>query len=392
MTVANDVKQALRRTVEGRGEELVDLSHRIHAHPELGFAEQRAAGWVGELLTDGGFHVERGVADLDTALVATAGSGDLVVGICAEYDALPGVGHACGHNIIAAAAVTAALALAPVADDLGVTVKLFGTPAEEGGGGKILMLDRGAFAGVHAAMMVHPSPHERVDQPTLAVAHLEVAYTGKEAHASAYPEDGRNAADAITVAQVAIGLLRQHIRASDRIHGIVRHGGEAPNVVPAATSFGCYVRAETLAELAELTPRVRACFDAGALATGTTVEVGEGSPPYSEFRHDPDLAGFYRRNAEALGRRFPEPTERERRMVGSTDMANVSLAMPAIHPMIAIESEGSGNHQPEFTVHCARPSADRAVLDGGLAMAWSVVDAATDDRVRSRLLAGPVPA
>src|SRR5688572_33064636 len=216
-----DAKAVARDAVLAADDRLVDLSHRIHAHPELAFDEVQSSAWCADVLDSAGLAVERGVCDLPTAFVATAGSGPLVLSICAEYDALPGIGHACGHNVIAASAVGAALALAPLADDLGITVKVMGTPAEEGGGGKILMLERGAFDGVHAAMMVHPAPTELDHMPCLAVAHVDVHYTGKEAHASAFPELGINAADALTVAQTAIGLLRQHIPREARIHGIV---------------------------------------------------------------------------------------------------------------------------------------------------------------------------
>src|SRR3984893_15106157 len=203
-------KDAARSTIGQAGDGLIDLSHRVHAHPELAFEEEQSSRWVAGALSDAGLDVEFGVFDLPTAFVARAGSGPLHIGICAEYDALPDIGHACGHNIICAAAVGAGMALAPLADDLGVTVTVFGTPAEEGGGGKILMLDRGAFSSVHAARMVHPAPLEESVMACLAVAHVDVDFFGKAAHASAYPEQGINAADAITVAQTAIGLLRQH--------------------------------------------------------------------------------------------------------------------------------------------------------------------------------------
>src|ERR1700682_4146199 len=216
-----DAKPAARAAIDQAGDGLVELSHTIHAHPELGFEEVKSSAWVADRLSDVGLDVTFGVGDLPAAFVATAGTGPLTLAICAEYDALPGIGHACGHNVIASAAVGAGLALAGLADDLGITVKVFGTPAEEGGGGKILMLQRGVFDGVHAAMMVHPAPHEAVTMPCLAVSHIDVHYRGKSAHASAAPEEGLNAADAITVAQVGVGLLRQHIAPTARIHGIV---------------------------------------------------------------------------------------------------------------------------------------------------------------------------
>jgi len=265
-------------------------------------------------------------------------------------------------------------------------VRVIGTPAEEGGGGKILLLERGAFDGVHAAMMVHPAPWEMIAMPCLAVSHLSVHYIGKAAHASAMPEVGVNAADALTVAQVGIGLLRQHIRASDRIHGIVTHGGAAPNIVPASTEARFYVRASTLAELAELEPRVRRCFEAGALATGCELEMGTESPPYSEFLHDMQLAALYQRNAEDLGRTFPDLGPGAERLAGSTDMANVSLTIPTIHPMLGIDSGSASNHQPEFAAHCVRGPADQAVIDGAVAMAQTALDAALTPHVRDRLL------
>ena len=381
-----DAKAAAHDLVDGAAGHLVELSHRIHAHPEVAFEEERSSAWCAEALAAGGLDVETGVAGLPTAFVATAGRGPLTIGICAEYDALPGIGHACGHNVIAAAAVGAGLALAPMADDLGVTVKVFGTPAEEGGGGKILMLERGAFAGVHAAMMVHPAPAEMTHMPCLAVAHVDVHYHGKEAHASAFPELGVNAADALTVAQVAIGLLRQHVSPTARIHGIVTKGGEAPNIVPAHAVGKWYIRERTLAELARLQPRVERCFEAGAVATGCTHEVVLQSPVYSEFVHDLEMAGVYRRNAEALGRSFPESGPAVERMIGSTDMANVSLALPTIHPMLGLGCYPVSNHQPEFAAYCITPTANRAVRDGALGMAWTVADLAAPGPIRDRLL------
>lgn len=379
-----ELKQRARDVIDKAQDALIELSHQIHAHPELGFEEERASAWCADVLATGGFAVESGIADIPTAFVASAGSGPLTIGICAEYDALPGIGHACGHNVIAASAVGAGLALAPIADDLGITVKVFGTPAEEGGGGKIYMLDRGAFDGVHLAMMVHPAPVDMETMHCLAVSHFDVSYTGKEAHASAFPEQGINAADALTVAQVAIGLLRQHARRTDQVHGIVTKGGEAPNIVPAHTAAKYYVRAKNLVELGEWEPRVHRCFEAGALAAGAKLEIEPQSPPYSEMDDDREVRSLFRRNAEDLGRTFPTGGLLNG---GSTDMANVSLAIPTIHPMIGIDSRGAVNHQPEFTAACATPSADRAVVDGAVGMAWTAIDAATTEAVRSRLLA-----
>jgi amidohydrolase len=384
-----DAKSAARERFESSRAGLIDLSHRIHAHPELGFEEERSSTWLCESLSDAGFSVEQGICDLPTAFLGRFGSGPLHIGICAEYDSLPGIGHACGHNIIAASAVGAALAAAKVADEVGLTVSVIGTPAEEVGNasGKILLLERGAFEGIHAAMMVHPAPFDMLRAKIIAASMFEVHYTGKESHASAFPELGVNAADALTIAQTALGLLRQHIRSTDRIHGIVTNGGAAPNVVPAHTSAKYIIRSETLDQLTELRPRVHRCFEAGALATGAGFAFTGGDKPYAEMQHDDTMAALYRRNSEALGRPFPNLGEWETRPTGSTDMGNVSLVMPSIHPMIGINSLPAVNHQPEFTAHCVTADADKALADGALAMAWTCIDLATSNDFLPRLTA-----
>jgi amidohydrolase len=307
--------------------------------------------------------------------------------VCAEYDALPGVGHACGHNLIAAAAVGAGLALAEVADDVGLSVTVLGTPAEEGGGGKCFLLERGAFDGAHAAMMVHPWHEDRLEARCLAVDHIDVRYIGREAHASAAPDKGINAADALVVAQVAIGLLRQHLSAGDQVHGIVTKGGEAANVVPKETVGRFMVRAPSLARLAELRPRIERCFEAGALATGASMTIEELSPTYSEYVGDPGLTAAWRANAEALGRRYDVDDAGAALPTISTDMANVSLAVPSIHPLIGLASGGAVIHQPEFAEAAVSPSAEQALVDGALAMAWTAIDVASEPALREALLA-----
>lgn len=381
-----DAKAAAKEKITETRSQLIELSHRIHAHPELGFEELKASMWLCEMLADAGFQVEAGVCDLPTAFVARAGSGPLHIGICAEYDSLPQIGHACGHNMIAAMAVGAAIGAAKIADDAGITVSVLGTPAEEigDGGGKVLMLERGGFAGIHAAMMVHPSPADTLDLPGTAISTFDVHYTGREAHAAAFPELGINALDALTIAQTAIGLLRQHIRPTDRIHGIITHGGDVPNVVPAHTKARFMVRAQTLGDLAEIRDKVFRCFEAGALGSGAKLEIVGGKKPYAELHHDPRLSAIYARNAESLGRHFVRvPTGTTGGF--STDMGNVSLAIPSIHPTIGIASMPAVNHQPEFTAHCIKSEADKAVIDGALAMAWTAIDLARDTSLREQL-------
>jgi amidohydrolase len=383
-----DAKAAAREKINAFRARIVELSHRIHANPETGYEEVKAAAWIVEILSEAGFEVTAGLCDLPTAFSAKAGNGPLHICICAEYDALPGIGHACGHNIIAAAAVGAGIAAASVADEIGLTVKVMGTPAEERGdaGGKILLLERGAFAGIHAAMMVHPAPFDVLTPRMIAASMFDIRYEGKEAHASAHPELGINAADALTIAQTAIGLLRQHILPTDRIHGIIINGGSAPNVVPAHTAARYIIRGQTLAELEMLRPRVYRCFEAGALATGSKLEIIGGGKPYSEMAHNADIAAVFERNAKALGRCYPNVDVQSQKAVASTDMGNVSLAIPSIHPMIGINSWPATNHQVEFAAQCATDSADRAVYDGALAMAWTAIDLATESALRNRLL------
>jgi amidohydrolase len=383
---ARAAKDAAAAVITQRLPELVALSHSVHASPELCFNETRSARAVADALRAGGLDVTEGPYDLPTALESRSGDGELVVAVCAEYDALPDVGHACGHNIIAASAVGAGLALAAVADQVGLQVRVLGTPAEEGGGGKVLMLDRGAFAEVHAAMMVHPWPTERLTGSCLAVSHFDVHFSGMEAHASAAPWRGVNALDAMTISQVALGLLRQQLPPGDQFHGVITYGGAAPNIIPSEVTARYMARSVTIEGLHALEPRVRACFEAGALATGCTVTYEELSPEYSHMESDADLLGAYRLNAEALGRTFEADDSDEPLPTFSTDMANVSLAVPTIHPLIGIETNGAVNHQYDFAAACITTSADAAVRDGALALAWTAIDAASDPALRSRLL------
>ena len=379
-----DAKTGAQKKLLGVRNHLVGLSHRIHANPELRFEETQASVLLAESLAKSGFVVETGVCDLPTAFIARAGSGPLHIAICAEYDALPGVGHACGHNMIAAMAVGAGIAAAQVADDVGLTISVIGTPAEEGGGGKIFMLDRGGFKGVHAAMMIHPAPHESPTPNIIASSRLEARYTGKSAHAAAAPHVGINAADAMTIAQTAIALLRQQILPTDRIHGIITDGGDAPNIIPAHTAAQYSVRSQTAEQLTTLRPRVDRCFEAGALATGATLEIIEGIK-YAQMQHDIGIATIYQQNAEALGRRFGARIGEAQEPGGSTDMGNISLAIPSIHPNISIDCSPAVNHQPEFAAHCITETADKAVIDGATAMAWTAIDLALDVDTRNRL-------
>ena len=366
--------------------DLVALSHFVHAHPELGYEEFQSAEAVAAAAERAGFEVERAIGSLPTAFRATKGSGTLHLVLCAEYDALPDVGHACGHNIIAASSLGAAIGLGAVADQLDLTVTVLGTPSEEGGGGKIDLLNSGYFDGAHAAMMIHPWPTERLEAACLAVDHFDVTFTGKEAHASAAPWEGRNALDALTIAQVALGLLRQQLRPGDQIHGIVVNGGSAANIIPSHVVGRYMCRAITSERLGELRARVDVCFRAAALATGTHVAIVELGSAFSHMESDADILAHYRRAAESLGRRFDLDDDGVAKPTLSTDMANVSLAIPSIHPLWAIPTGGAVNHQPEFTAACVGLGADQAVFEGAVALAHTGVSIATDPGLRARLV------
>ncbi|MEV8321662.1 amidohydrolase [Kitasatospora sp. NPDC056731] len=367
-------KQAVRERVHAHRAELLALSHRIHAHPETAFEEHRAAAWCAELLRAHGYAVTAPAHGLDTAFTASLGSGPVTVALVCEYDALPGLGHACGHNLIAAAGLGAALGLAPYADQLGLTVRVIGAPAEERGAGKALLLEAGAFDGVDAAMMVHPCPVEVADFRSFALGTLSVRYTGRAAHPSLNPHQGRNAADALTVAQVALGLLRQHLPPQWRVHGITTAAGTAPNLIPDSASAEYEIRASAAEDLAQLRARVEDCFRAGALATGCEVTLDRPEPDYLDMRSDPALLALWRANAAALGR--PEPVESG--PFACTDMGNVSHAVPAIHPVLDITGGACAPHEAAFAEAAVGAEADRAVLDGAVAMAWTAADLAAN--------------
>jgi amidohydrolase len=383
-----NAKKIAQETVIDRADDLIELSHRIHANPELGFEEEQSSAWCAEVLDKAGFNVQMGVVELDTAFIATVGSGSLHLAICCEYDALPGIGHACGHNMIAAMAVGAGLGLKDLADELDLTVSVFGTPAEEvgDGGGKILMLERGAFDSVDAAMMVHPGGSDAGAVPWNAASRFDVHFHGKEAHAAAAPEMGINALDALTIAQTGIGLLRQHLPGDALVHGIITEGGTAPNIVPAHTSASYLVRAPSMSEMNFAKDRVLKCFEAGALATGSTMSVSGGEKPYASVRNNRKLMKAYVANAESLGREFVPSGAFAGKGAASTDMGNISQVIPSIHPVIGIDSFPAVPHQPEFAAFAVGAVADKAVVEGAQAMAMTAVDLALDETLRAHVV------
>jgi amidohydrolase len=367
-------KQTVIAEIDRRADDLIRVSHEIHAHPELGYQERFAHDVLTSAIAAAGLPVTTHACGLDTAFMSVSGPADgpLVAVLC-EYDALPGIGHACGHNIIAAAGLGAGLAAATLADVLGGRVMILGTPAEEGGGGKQKLIDAGAFAGVQAAMMVHPSSGDLSTMAAIAVQNLTVRYFGKAAHAAAAPWKGANALDAAVLGYMNVAALRQHILPTERIHGVFLRAGDKPNIVPDYAESFWYVRSKTLRSLEPLKPRVLAALEAGALATGCTFEHEWDNTPYADMVDNLPLLELYMANAAALGRVVAEADEGSE-VVGSTDMGNVSYSVPAIHPMIKAAPDGCAIHTKDFATHAASPLGDQAVLDGAKAMAMTVID------------------
>jgi amidohydrolase len=384
MTDVDALKRHVAEEVDRRTALLLDASHRIHERPELGFEEHHAHDLLTSILSDAGLDVERGAFDVPTAFRATTGDGDgPTIAVLCEYDALPEIGHACGHNVIATAGLGAALAAATVADVTGGRLVVLGTPAEEGGGGKIVMARRGAFEGLDAALMVHPADADLVTMSSIAVQQLEAVYEGKAAHAAAFPWEGRNALDGAVLGYVNVAALRQHILPTERVHGVFTKGGDKPNIVPKKAATFWFVRSPTLASLERLKPRVLACLEAGALASGCTMRHEWDDHPYADVRDNQVMLAAFTTNAERVGRHLASP-DAGHKVVGSTDMGNVSYLVPSIHPLIKVAPEGIPIHSPEFTQYAGGEEGDRAVVDGAKALAMTVVDLWCSDTLLER--------
>jgi amidohydrolase len=381
------LKERVCEAVDALTGTLLDVSHEIHANPELAFEERHASALLVRTLEAAGLSVETGAYGLETAFCSDfsgTNSDAGCVALLAEYDALPGIGHACGHNLIATAGVGAGLALNALGDALPGRVRILGTPAEERGGGKELMARQGAFEGVDAAMMIHPAGVNLVDMPSIAVADVTATYRGEAAHASAMPERGRNALDGLVTAYQAIGALRQHIRQSERIHGIFTNGGQAPNIVPEIAEGRFFVRARDAKALAPLKERVIACFEAGATASGTRVELEWSPVDYEQIRFNEPLASAFQQNAERLGREFLPLDAMPAHFAGSTDMGNISHRVPSIHPMLAAAPPHCAIHNAEFALHAGAEIGDAAALDGAKALAMTALDFLCDADLRER--------
>jgi amidohydrolase len=377
------VKERACAEIDRRAEVLLDASRQIHAHPELGFEERFAHDLLTGVLEADGLAPDRGAYGVETAFAARAGDSGPLVAVLCEYDALPGLGHACGHNVIGAAGLGAGLALAGLAGELGGRLLILGTPAEEGGAGKQVLADLGALDGVDAALMIHPADADLTGMHTLAIHQVQVEYQGEAAHAAAFPFKGRNALDAAVLGYVNVAALRQHIRPNERIHGVFTKAGDKPNIVPAEAAAHWYVRSGDMASLQDLKRRVMTCLQAGADAAGCTMTHEWVSHPYADVVHNAPMGDLYTANAARIGRTVVDHRTVPG-VVGSTDMGNVSHLVPSIHPMIAVAPAGVPIHSVEFARWAGSDRGDRAVLDGAKAMAMTVVDLWLRPDVRER--------
>ncbi len=381
-----EAKARAAAAVEARADQLIDISHRIHENPELGFEEYFAHDLLAGAAESAGLDVQRQAYGVETAFAARAGHEGPLVAILCEYDALPGIGHACGHNIIAAAGLGAGLAAAEVVEDLGGRLLILGTPAEEGGGGKVRLMEGGAFDGVEAALMLHPAGIELLEMQTLAVQQVRATYHGLAAHAAAAPHVGRNALDGAVLGYLAVAALRQHISTDERLHGVVSDGGQKPNIVPARAETWWYARSPRAARLAVLKERLEACLRSGATAAGVDVEIEWHGHHYDEVRTNGPLAELWSANAAAVGRHPTTPAPGHT-VIGSTDMGNVSHLVPSIHPMVAVAPADVAIHTEAFADYARSPSGDRGVIDGATTLAAVAVDYWADEAVRSTVAA-----
>jgi amidohydrolase len=375
------VKERIRAEVEELQPHLRTISHTLHDHPELGLRERRAAALLTEELEEHGFRVERGVAGLDTAFVASYGSGEPVVAIIAEYDALPKLGHACGHNLIATWAVGAGIALRNALPELSGTIKVVGTPAEESAGGKVPMTDAGVFSGVAAAMMIHGADRTLLNRGSLAVTPVEVEFFGKSSHASSNPAAGISALDALLQVFFGVNQMRQMLRPSARVHGVITDGGDAPNVIPDHAAASFLLRERDEEHLARLRARFRGIVEGAALATRARPELTEGIS-YKARQCNPSLVEAFGANADLLG------VEHESAAgvgMGSSDIGNVSYAVPTIHPYLQIAPRGINAHTPAFAEAAASPFADERLATGATLLAWTAADVLLREEVRSEL-------
>ena len=367
-----EAKQEICSYIDSIAPELIELSHSIHAQPELAYEEHFAHQCLTKTLTKKGIAVETGAYELETAFEANTGSSGPIVALLCEYDALPGIGHACGHNIIAAAGIGAGLAASIFAETFNGRLRILGTPAEEGGGGKVRMLNKGAFDSVEAVLMIHPADADLPNISSLAVQQLKATYTGKAAHAAAAPEKGINALDGAVLGYMGVAALRQHIAPYERLHGIFTNGGQKANIVPETAETIWYARSSTMERLELLKTRLVETLNGGAKSAGCDIEIDWINEPYADVLDNTPLLEAYMKNSESVGRVINEANDGG--VVGSTDLGNVSHVVPSIHPMVKIAPKGTAIHTVDFEKYAKGKEADKGLLDSAKSLAMTVLD------------------
>ena len=368
------MKQQVCADIDSRSADLISISHEIHAHPELNFEEKFAHDILTQYIADSKLKVNRGAFELDTAFDVSVRGGDgPTVAVICEYDALPGIGHACGHNIIATAGLGAGVALSAVAELCGGNLRLMGTPAEEGGGGKVEMARKGAFKNIDAAMMIHPSDRDLARMNAIAIQQLFVRFAGLAAHAAVSPDKGKNALDAAVLGYMNVAAMRQHIRPTERVHGIFTKAGEKPNIVPREAEMDWYVRSDTIETLQPLKARIAKCVEAGAMAADCTISFDWQKNTYADLVDNLPLLTSYVQNSAQLGRDLTTDLL-PGTGGGSTDMGNLSYLVPSIHPMLQVAPHGVSLHSAQFAEFTASKDADKAILDGAKIMAMTALD------------------
>ena len=369
------IKDTFKKELESIHKDLIKVSDWMYENPELGFEEYKTSEYLVKFINSFEDNVIFPTNELETAFEITFGKEGPLVVLCVEYDALPEIGHACGHNVIATASIGAGLALRDLADDLGIRVKLLGTPAEEGGGGKIILLDRGAFEDAKCSMMIHPGPLNVANPTFTTIQQYKVEFFGKDAHAAGAPEKGRNALDAQIQLFVNASTYRQQMVQSNRMHGVIKDGGFKPNIIPSYTSSEWYLRSLNEDGLNILEKDFLNCVNAAALATKCEVKVNSPDYKYREILNNKTMYQLFMENSESIGREMPleDPL---RPGLGSTDMGNISLAMPSIHPMLDIDAGDAVNHQPEYAAATIKPGGHKAIFDGAYGMGATIIDLA----------------
>ena len=369
-------KNTFKTNLDNIHKKLTEVSDWMYDNPELGFEEFKTSQYLVEFIKSFDHDVTYPTGKLDTAFEITFGTEGPLTVLCVEYDALPEIGHACGHNIIATASIGAGLAIANLVDELGIRVKLLGTPAEEGGGGKIILLDNGVFEDAACSMMIHPA-YENVVNPTFTtIQQYKVEFFGKDAHAAGAPEEGINALDAQIQLFVNASTYRQQMVSSNRMHGVITNGGFKPNIIPSYTSSEWYLRALNEENLIEIEKDFMNFVNAAAMSTKCEVKIESPDYRYTEIDNNKTMYELYKENSLLVDRKMILQSEAARPGLGSTDMGNVSLAMPSIHPMLSIDSGDAVNHQPEYAAATLTPGGHKAIYDGAYAMGATIIDLA----------------